>query len=88
MQIIVIIKYWTVLAVLAITISLLSYFIITQSNQTYAFFRLSPKAFPFLCEPPLVSLGKRDGWMEDLGRWPESECTQSFHQPQAGRVRA
>ncbi|XP_049643871.1 phospholipid-transporting ATPase IK [Suncus etruscus] len=54
LEIIVIIKYWTVLAVLAIIISLLSYFIITQSNQTYAFFRLSPKAFPFLYADQLV----------------------------------
>ncbi|XP_054980679.1 phospholipid-transporting ATPase IK [Sorex araneus] len=53
-EVIIIITYWTFLAVLAIVISLLAYFVITQNYQSYAYFKLSPKTFPFLDADQLV----------------------------------
>ncbi|XP_055968968.1 phospholipid-transporting ATPase IK [Sorex fumeus] len=53
-EVIIIITYWTFLAVLAIFVSLLAYFVITQNYQSYAFFKLAPDAFPFLNADNLV----------------------------------
>lgn len=47
-----IIKYWTVLCVLAIFLSLCFYVVITWACQSFWLFQISPETFPFLCEPP------------------------------------
>lgn len=51
-QAILTIKYWTVLSVLAVSLSLCSYVVMTWACQTFWLFKSSPKTFPFLCEPP------------------------------------
>lgn len=51
-QVILIIKYWTVLSVLAIVLSLFFYVVVTWVTQSFWLFQISPKTFPFLCEPP------------------------------------
>nr|KAF6400410.1 ATPase phospholipid transporting 8B3 [Rousettus aegyptiacus] len=47
-EVILIIKYWTVLCVLAIALSLCLYVVITWTSQSFWLFRASPAAFPFL----------------------------------------
>ncbi|KAK1343127.1 hypothetical protein QTO34_015901 [Cnephaeus nilssonii] len=48
MEVILIIKYWTVLTVLAIFFSLCFYIIITRASQSFWLFTISPTTFPFL----------------------------------------
>ncbi|XP_045687365.1 phospholipid-transporting ATPase IK-like [Phyllostomus hastatus] len=48
MEVILIIKYWTVLSVLAIFFSLCFYVVITWTSQSFWLFAMSPKTFPFL----------------------------------------
>lgn len=50
-QVILTTNYWTVLFMLAVFFSLCSYVVITWASQSYQLFRISPKNFPFLCEP-------------------------------------
>ena len=52
MQIILITKYWTVLFLLAIFLSLCFYVVMTSLTQSLWLFKHFPKNFPFLCEPP------------------------------------
>ncbi|XP_036914129.1 phospholipid-transporting ATPase IK-like [Sturnira hondurensis] len=47
-EVILIIKYWTVLSVLAISFSLCFYMVITWTSQSLWLFTISPKTFPFL----------------------------------------
>ncbi|XP_023393872.1 phospholipid-transporting ATPase IK [Pteropus vampyrus] len=47
-EVILIIKYWTVLCVLAISLSLCLYMVITWASQSFWLFRASPFAFAFL----------------------------------------
>ncbi|KAG8519165.1 Phospholipid-transporting ATPase IK [Galemys pyrenaicus] len=56
-QVILIIKYWTVLSVLAILLSLSAYVVMTWATQSFWLFRISPTTFSFLCEPPGRVLG-------------------------------
>lgn len=55
-QVILIIRYWTVLCVVTIVLSLGFYAIMTTITQSLWLFRVSPKTFPFLCEPPWGSV--------------------------------
>ncbi|XP_077716793.1 phospholipid-transporting ATPase IK [Canis aureus] len=48
MEVILIIKYWTVLSVLAIVLSLFFYVVVTWVTQSFWLFQISPKTFPFL----------------------------------------
>uniref|UniRef100_A0A2K5K7K6 Phospholipid-transporting ATPase n=1 Tax=Colobus angolensis palliatus TaxID=336983 RepID=A0A2K5K7K6_COLAP len=48
MEVILIIKYWTVLCVVTILLSLGLYAIMTAITQSFWLFRVSPKTFPFL----------------------------------------
>ncbi|KAM5308261.1 phospholipid-transporting ATPase IK-like [Glossophaga mutica] len=48
MEVILTIKYWTILSVMAISFSLCFYVVITWTSQSVWFFTLSPKTFPFL----------------------------------------
>lgn len=52
MQIILITKYWTILFLLAIFLSLCFYVVMTSLTQSLWLFKHFPKNFPFLCEPP------------------------------------
>ncbi|XP_016065163.1 PREDICTED: phospholipid-transporting ATPase IK [Miniopterus natalensis] len=47
-EVILIIKYWTVLSVLAIFFSLCFYMVISWASQSFWLFTISPKTFPFL----------------------------------------
>ncbi|XP_060037905.1 phospholipid-transporting ATPase IK isoform X2 [Erinaceus europaeus] len=47
-EVVLIIRYWTVLALLALGLSLGAYVTVTWATQSYWLFRLSPKTFPFL----------------------------------------
>nr|KAF6479138.1 hypothetical protein HJG59_001265 [Molossus molossus] len=64
MEVIIIIRYWTVLTVLAIFFSLCFYTVITWTSQSLFLFKISPQNFPLLCEPPSRGLGGSpgDGW--------------------------
>lgn len=53
LQVILVIKYWTLLCVGCIVISLASYVIMTSLTQSLWLFKISPKTFPFLCELPV-----------------------------------
>nr|XP_044609522.1 phospholipid-transporting ATPase IK isoform X1 [Equus asinus] len=48
MEVILILKYWTVLFVLAVLLSLCLYILVTWASQSFWLFKLSPKTFPFL----------------------------------------
>uniref|UniRef100_G1Q391 P-type ATPase C-terminal domain-containing protein n=1 Tax=Myotis lucifugus TaxID=59463 RepID=G1Q391_MYOLU len=48
MEVILIIRYWTVLAVLAIFLSICFYTVTTWASQSFWLFTISPKTFPFL----------------------------------------
>ncbi|XP_016053287.1 PREDICTED: phospholipid-transporting ATPase IK-like [Miniopterus natalensis] len=48
MEVILIIKYWTVLTVLSIFFSLCFYTAVTWTSQSFWLFTISPKTFPFL----------------------------------------
>ncbi|XP_029772229.1 phospholipid-transporting ATPase IK [Suricata suricatta] len=48
MEVILIIRYWTVLSVLAILLSCCSYVVITWTCQSVGLFQISPETFPFL----------------------------------------
>ncbi|XP_053766427.1 phospholipid-transporting ATPase IK-like [Desmodus rotundus] len=48
MEVILIIKFWTILSVLAIFFSLCFYVVITWTSQSFWLFIISPKTFPFL----------------------------------------
>ncbi|XP_006869134.1 PREDICTED: probable phospholipid-transporting ATPase IK [Chrysochloris asiatica] len=48
MEVILIIKYWTILSVLAIVLSLCCYIFMTYATQSFWAFNISPKTFPFL----------------------------------------
>nr|XP_012610714.1 phospholipid-transporting ATPase IK-like [Microcebus murinus] len=48
MEVVLIIKYWTVLCVAAILLSLSFYGLMTYATQSYWLYRISPKTFPFL----------------------------------------
>ncbi|KAI5177057.1 phospholipid-transporting ATPase IK isoform X1 [Manis pentadactyla] len=48
MEVILTIKYWTVLSVLAVSLSLCSYVVVTWACQSFWLFKISPKTFPFL----------------------------------------
>ncbi|XP_034854084.1 phospholipid-transporting ATPase IK [Mirounga leonina] len=48
MEVILIIRYWTVLSVLAIFLSLCFYVVATWASQSFWLFQISPKNFPFL----------------------------------------
>ncbi|KAM9244875.1 phospholipid-transporting ATPase IK [Dugong dugon] len=48
MEVILIIKYWTILTVLAILLSLSCYVIMTCASQSLWLFKTSPRTFPFL----------------------------------------
>ncbi|XP_015412820.1 PREDICTED: phospholipid-transporting ATPase IK-like, partial [Myotis davidii] len=52
MEVVLIIRYWTVLAALAIFLSICFYTVTTWASQSSWLFTISPKTFPFLCEPP------------------------------------
>lgn len=56
-QVILIIKYWTLLCVVSILLSLGSYVIMTSLTQSLWLYKISPKTFPFLCELPLCVCG-------------------------------
>nr|XP_012601283.1 phospholipid-transporting ATPase IK isoform X2 [Microcebus murinus] len=47
-EVILIIKYWTVLCVVTIVLSLGFYGVMTYITQSYRLYRISPKTFPFL----------------------------------------
>lgn len=68
-QVTLVIKYWTVLSVLAIILSLCFYVLATWATQSFWLFRVSPSTFPFLCEPPS---GERGG-----GPWRRVRPRQS-----------
>lgn len=59
-QVILIIRYWTVLAVLAILLSICFYMVTTWASQSFWLFTISPKTFPFLCEPHPTPTRSRD----------------------------
>ncbi|XP_039104084.1 phospholipid-transporting ATPase IK isoform X2 [Hyaena hyaena] len=48
MEVVLIIKYWTVLSALAIFLSLCFYVVITWACQSFWLFQISPETFPFL----------------------------------------
>ncbi|XP_069347947.1 phospholipid-transporting ATPase IK [Eulemur rufifrons] len=48
MEVILIIKYWTMLCVVAVLLSLSFYGVTTYITQSYWLYRISPKTFPFL----------------------------------------
>ncbi|XP_012585388.1 PREDICTED: phospholipid-transporting ATPase IK [Condylura cristata] len=48
MEVILIIKYWTVLSVLTILLSLGAYVVMTWATQSFWLFKISPKTFSFL----------------------------------------
>uniref|UniRef100_G1LEX7 Phospholipid-transporting ATPase n=1 Tax=Ailuropoda melanoleuca TaxID=9646 RepID=G1LEX7_AILME len=48
MEVTLVIKYWTVLSVLAIILSLCFYVLATWATQSFWLFRVSPSTFPFL----------------------------------------
>ncbi|XP_014390505.1 PREDICTED: phospholipid-transporting ATPase IK [Myotis brandtii] len=48
MEVILIIKYWTILSVLAIFFSLCFYIVITRASQSFWLFTVSPTTFPFM----------------------------------------
>lgn len=75
MQVILITKYWTVLSVLAIFLSLFFYVIMTSLTQSMWLFKRFPKNFPFLCKPP--------AGMGQLGGGCPSEYPLSPSEPQA-----
>uniref|UniRef100_A0A8D1CSJ8 Phospholipid-transporting ATPase n=1 Tax=Sus scrofa TaxID=9823 RepID=A0A8D1CSJ8_PIG len=61
MEVILIIKYWTVLSILAIFFSLCFYVVMTCLTQSIWLFKISPKTFPFLyadlnvlSQPPIL----------------------------------
>lgn len=56
-QVILVIKYWTLLCVGSIVLSLGAYVVMTGFTQSLWLFRISPKTFPFLCELPLCVWG-------------------------------
>lgn len=60
MQVILITKYWTVLSLLAIFLSLFFYVIMTSLTQSMWLFKRFPKNFPFLCKPP-AGMGQLGG---------------------------
>ncbi|XP_069923963.1 phospholipid-transporting ATPase IK-like, partial [Oryctolagus cuniculus] len=47
-EVMLIIKYWTVLSVAAIALSLAAYAVLTWASQSYLLFKVSPTTFPFL----------------------------------------
>uniref|UniRef100_A0A8C9UMK0 Phospholipid-transporting ATPase n=1 Tax=Spermophilus dauricus TaxID=99837 RepID=A0A8C9UMK0_SPEDA len=53
LEVILIIRYWTVLCLLTILFSLGSYVIMTYATQSLWLWKMSPQAFPFLCESPV-----------------------------------
>lgn len=59
-QVILVIKYWTLLCVASIVLSLSSYVLMTSLTQGLWLYKISPKTFPFLCEPPLCGGGHGD----------------------------
>ncbi|KAK2086901.1 Phospholipid-transporting ATPase IK [Saguinus oedipus] len=59
MEVILIIKYWSALCVVSILLSLGFYAVMTSATQCLWLFRMSPKTFPFLCEPPWGRLGTK-----------------------------
>ncbi|KAM6216677.1 phospholipid-transporting ATPase IK [Rhynchocyon petersi] len=48
LQVILIIKYWTILTVLAIFLSLFAYAVVTYTTQSLWLYRISPHTYPFL----------------------------------------
>lgn len=56
-QVILVIKYWTLLCVGSIVLSLGAYVVMTSLTQSLWLFKISPKTFPFLCELPLCVWG-------------------------------
>ncbi|XP_027981884.1 phospholipid-transporting ATPase IK isoform X5 [Eumetopias jubatus] len=48
MEVILTIRYWTVLSVLAVFLSLCFYMVATWASQSFWLFQISPKTFPFL----------------------------------------
>uniref|UniRef100_A0A452THZ0 Phospholipid-transporting ATPase n=1 Tax=Ursus maritimus TaxID=29073 RepID=A0A452THZ0_URSMA len=69
MEVTLVIRYWTVLSVLAIVLSLCFYVLATWATQSFWLFQISPSTFPFLCEPPS---GERGG-----GPWTQTGSTQA-----------
>lgn len=59
-QVMLVVKYWTLLFVGAVVLSLSSYVLMTSLTQSLWMYRISPKTFPFLCELPLTSSGGRE----------------------------
>lgn len=65
LQVVLAIRYWTALSVLAVFLSLLFYVLATSLSQSLWLFQISPKTFPFLCEPPAGDgvAGPGDGYI-------------------------
>lgn len=59
-QVMLVVKYWTLLFVGSVVLSLSSYVIMTSITQSLWMYKISPKTFPFLCELPLASSGGRE----------------------------
>lgn len=75
-QVILVVKYWTLLFVGTVVVSLSSYVIFTSLTESLLLYRISPKTFPFLCELPLV-VGRKGvvrvvGWLRGGERGPHS----------------
>eukprot|EP00069_Balaena_mysticetus_P002088 bmy_15771T0 len=77
MEIILITKYWTVLSVLAIFFSLGFHAVMTWLTQSIWLFKISPKTFPFLCEPP-AGTGQWGGPLGLLGHTGGGVCAQGM----------